>query len=123
MFVLNDMPPAIDAERLTLLSRVETATVGHFLHDGFVDPQIQAVLPEKRVTGTAVTLRLPGADSTLLHHVMGLVRPGDVLVIDRAGDVRHACWGGVVTHAAKQAGVVAAKCASTSSFQSVSLAR
>ena len=108
MFVLNDMPPAIDAERLTLLSRVETATVGHFLHDGFVDPQIQAVLPEKRVTGTAVTLRLPGADSTLLHHVMGLVRPGDVLVIDRAGDLRHACWGGVVTHAAKQAGVVAA---------------
>ncbi len=108
MYQLNDMPAQIGAEAVALLEQVETATVGHFLHDSFVDPDIKAVLPDKRVAGTAVTLRLPGADSTLLHHVMKLVRPGDVLVIDRAGDVRHACWGGVVTHAAKQAGVAAA---------------
>ena len=108
MFVLNDMPPQMPAAEVALLARVETATVGHFRHDGFVDPALRAVLPEKRVAGTAVTLRLPGADSTLLHHALGLVRPGDVLVIDRAGDVRHACWGGVVTHAARKAGVVAA---------------
>jgi regulator of RNase E activity RraA len=37
---------------------------------------------------------------------LSLVRPGDFLVIDRAGDTRHACWGGVVTNAAKVAGVV-----------------
>jgi regulator of RNase E activity RraA len=76
------------------------------LHSGFVDPAIRAVLPDKRVAGTAVTLRIPGPDSTLLHHALSLVRPGDFLVIDRAGDTRHACWGGVVTNAAKVAGVV-----------------
>jgi 4-hydroxy-4-methyl-2-oxoglutarate aldolase len=84
------------------------STVGHFLHSGFVDPVIRAVLPDKRVAGTAVTLRIPSADSTLLHHVLGLVRPGDFLVIDRCGDVRHACWGGVVTNTARKAGVVGA---------------
>ncbi len=108
MFVLNDMPAPVPASQLALLTGVETATVGHFLHDGFVDPAVRAVLPDKRVAGTAVTLRLPGADSTLLHHALGLVRPGDVLVIDRVGDTRHACWGGVVTHAARKAGVAAA---------------
>lgn len=106
MFTLNKLPVQIPAAQIALLEQVETATTGHFLHSGFVDPAIRAVLPDKRVAGTAVTLRIPGPDSTLLHHVLGLVRPGDFLVIDRCGDTRHACWGGVVTNAAKQAGVV-----------------
>ena len=106
MFEIHPLPEQLPRDLVSLLEQVETATVGHVLHSGFVDPAIRAVLPEKRVAGTAVTLRIPGADSTLLHHVLSLVRPGDVLVIDRAGDTRHACWGGVVTHAAKVAGVV-----------------
>jgi regulator of RNase E activity RraA len=48
--------------------------------------------------------RCSGPDSTLLHHALGLLRPGDVLVVDRLGDARHACWGGGVTVAAKAAG-------------------
>lgn len=108
MFVINPLPAQISADHVALLQQVETATVGHFLHSGFVDPVLRAVLPEKRVAGTAVTLRIPHADSTLLHHILGLVRPGDFLVIDRCGDARHACWGGVVTNTAKHAGVVGA---------------
>jgi 4-hydroxy-4-methyl-2-oxoglutarate aldolase len=106
MFELNALPTQVSAELIALLAQVETATVGHILHSGFVDPAIRAVLPDKRIAGTAVTVRIPGADSTLLHHVLGLVRAGDFLVIDRCGDTRHACWGGVVTNAAKLAGVV-----------------
>lgn len=105
MFTINPLPPQIPEHIVRLLEQVETATVGHVLHSGFVDPAIRAVLPEARVAGTAVTLRIPGADSTLLHHVLALVRPGDFLVIDRCGDRRHACWGGVVTHTAKLAGI------------------
>ena len=108
MFVINPLPQQLSPEVIALLQKVETATVGHVLHSGFVDPAIRATLPEKRVAGTAVTLRIPGADSTLLHHILGLVRPGDFLVIDRCGDVRHACWGGVVTNTAKKAGIVGA---------------
>jgi 4-hydroxy-4-methyl-2-oxoglutarate aldolase len=105
MFVINPLPSQLSSELIALLQKVETATVGHVLHSGFVDPAIRAVLPDKRIAGTAVTLRIPGPDSTLLHHILGVVRPGDFLVIDRCGDTRHACWGGVVTNAAKKAGL------------------
>ncbi|MBI3512766.1 MAG: RraA family protein, partial [Proteobacteria bacterium] len=106
MFELHDMPKPLDPGLLKRLTEVETATAGHFLHGQFLDLAIRAVLPDVRVAGTAVTIAIPGADSTLLHHALGLVRPGDFLIIDRMGDTRHACWGGVVTYAAKLAGVV-----------------
>lgn len=108
MFQIEAMPPQVSPDLVALLQRVETATVGHVLHSGFLDPRLRAVLPEARVAGTAVTLRMPHADSVILHHAMSLVRPGDFLVIDRCGDERHACWGGVVTNAAKLAGVIGA---------------
>ena len=108
MFTLNDMPPPLPGAALDKLARVETATVGHFRHAGFMDPALRAVLPEVRIAGTAVTLRIAGPDSTLLHHVMDLVRPNDVLVIDRAGDTRHACWGGVITYTAAKKKVAGA---------------
>lgn len=71
-------------------------------------PGIRALLPTARVAGTAVTLALPVDDSTLLHHALGLLGPGHVLVIDRCGDRLHACWGGGVTRAARNAGIAAA---------------
>ncbi|MDR0578447.1 MAG: RraA family protein [Candidatus Accumulibacter sp.] len=107
-YTLNPLPGQIPENVLALLRRVETATVGHVLHTGFVDREIRAILPDARVAGTAVTVRIAGEDSTLLHYVLGLVRPGDFLVIDRGGDSRHACWGGLVTNTARLAGVVGA---------------
>lgn len=107
-FALEAMPAPIDPARLERLRQVETATVGHFRHDGFMDPELRAVLPERRVAGTAVTVRIPGPDSALLHHALGLLRPGDFLVVDRCGDRRHACWGGVVTFTAAHMGAAGA---------------
>ncbi len=107
-FVINDLPTQIDAAIIAKLGRAETATIGHLRQQGFADRRIQCVLPQRRVAGTAVTLALPGQDSTLLHHVLGLLRPGDILVIDRLGDDKYACLGGGVAVAAKAAGAVAA---------------
>jgi 4-hydroxy-4-methyl-2-oxoglutarate aldolase len=107
-FVLRDMPAQLDQRLVAKLSKVETATAGHIRQQGFCDRRIQSVMPGKRVAGTAVTLAIPGQDSTLLHHVLGLLRPGDVLVIDRLGDDKHACLGGGVAVAAKASGAVAA---------------
>lgn len=107
MFNIQPMPEQISPDLVELLEQVEVATIGHVLHSGFVDPALRAVLPHKRVAGTAVTLRIPNADSTLLHYLTQLVRPGDIVLIDRCGDTRHACWGGVITNAMKLAGVKA----------------
>src|SRR5436305_6979476 len=72
MFVVNDMPKQIDGALVTLLEQAETATIGHVLYEGFVDRGIAPLLPRRRVAGTAVTLRLPHADSTLLHYACKL---------------------------------------------------
>lgn len=101
---VSEMPAQIDPALVAKLEQVETATVGHSRHWGFMDRRIQPLLRTKRVAGTAVTLAIPAQDSTLLHHALGLLRPGDILVVDRLGDDKHACWGGGVTVAAKAAG-------------------
>lgn len=101
------MPAQVDAELLGELAQVETATVGHWRHLGFMQRDIQPLLRGRRVVGTAITIAIPGPDSTLLHYALGQLRPGDILVVDRLGDDRHACWGGAVTLAAKAAGAVA----------------
>jgi 4-hydroxy-4-methyl-2-oxoglutarate aldolase len=104
MFAIHQLPPQIDRDLLTLLEQAEPATIGHFLDFGFVDPAVRAMFDVPRIAGTAVTVRFTGADCTILHYALGQVRPGDVLVVDRAGDNRHGAVGGGVAFAAKAAG-------------------
>jgi regulator of RNase E activity RraA len=106
-YEIGAMPAQISAEVVALLLQTETATVGHWRHWGFCDRRIQPLLRRRRVAGTAVTVAIPAQDSAALHHALSLLRPGDVLLVDRLGDDRHACWGGGVTVAAKAAGAVA----------------
>jgi regulator of RNase E activity RraA len=107
MFTINPLPPAIDPALIQRLLGAEPATIGHFRHVGFMAPEIQLRLPGyRRVAGTAVTVRAFGDDTSIVHYALGQLRPGDVMVIDRAGDTRHACCGGGVAFAAKTAGCV-----------------
>jgi 4-hydroxy-4-methyl-2-oxoglutarate aldolase len=105
MFDIRPLPPALPPALLERAMQVQPATVGHFRFRGLVDGAIRPITNHGRVCGTAVTIALPGMDSTLLHHAAGLLRPGDVLVIDRLGDNRHACLGGGVAIALGRMGV------------------
>ena len=104
MLKIRDMPPQIDAGLLGRLADVRTATVGHFRWWGFVDPALRPLLKERRIAGTAVTAAIPANDSSVVQYLLDQLRPGDVLVIDKLGDRRHACIGGVLALAAKEAG-------------------
>jgi 4-hydroxy-4-methyl-2-oxoglutarate aldolase len=107
MFTLNPLPAPVAPDLLTLLQAAEPATIGHFLHTGFMDPAIRLMTPGYvRIAGTAVTARCYGADTTIVHYALGQLRAGDVLVLDRAGDTRHAACGGGVAFAAKAAGCI-----------------
>jgi 4-hydroxy-4-methyl-2-oxoglutarate aldolase len=108
MYKLNPLPEQVDQSQLDRLAKLETATIGHTHHYGFTNPELQAVHPGKTIVGTAVTLAIPGQDSTLLHHVVGQLRPGDFLVIDRLGDTKHACFGGGVALASNNTGFAGA---------------
>jgi 4-hydroxy-4-methyl-2-oxoglutarate aldolase len=105
MYMLNPPPAQIDSQLLDLLRKAEPATIGHFLHTGFMDPGVRGLFPDIRIAGTAVTVRAPGPDATIVHYAIGQARPGDILVIDRCGDLKHACMGGAVAYAARKAGV------------------
>ena len=72
-YIVKPMPPQIAPSLCEQLMRVETATVGHSRHWGFMDRGIQPLLKRRRIAGTAVTLSIPGQDSTLLHHTLGLL--------------------------------------------------
>jgi regulator of RNase E activity RraA len=105
MFQLNALPPQIAPTLVEKLVRAEPATIGHFRDWGFMDPALKAMQQDVRIAGPAVTVHQPGIDGTIIGYALGKLRPGDVLVVDRCGDVRHACFGGVVAYAAKAAKV------------------
>ncbi|MFH1931079.1 MAG: RraA family protein [Pseudomonadota bacterium] len=100
MFVINERGPEPDDELIEMLKSVEPATVGHFKHDGFMNPSLRPVVRSAKLVGPAVTVKAPGADSTVVHKAIEIAQPGDVIVVDRCGDTKHACWGGLVTLAA-----------------------
>jgi regulator of RNase E activity RraA len=106
MFVLNELPKQLPKELTDLLAKAEPATIGHFLDFGFADPELRALLPDKRIAGTVVTCRFAGIDGSIMHYALGQLRPGDVLVVDRAGERRHAACGGGVAFAARAAGAL-----------------
>src|SRR5688500_8273117 len=68
-------------------------------------PGGRAMHSDVLIAGPAFTVRAPGMDGTIFVYALGQVLPGDVLVIDRCGDHRHAAFGGLVAYAAKVAGL------------------
>jgi 4-hydroxy-4-methyl-2-oxoglutarate aldolase len=105
VFTLNPLPSSLDSRLIEKFKKAEPATIGHFRNWGFMDPGIRAMQSDVRIAGPAVTVRAPGMDGTIVGYALGQVRPGDVLVIDRCGDHRHAAFGGLVAYACKVAGL------------------
>jgi regulator of RNase E activity RraA len=103
MYRLNPLPTQIDRVRLELLLQAEPATIGHFHNIGFMDFGIRAMFAVPRIAGTAVTARYPGMDGAMAHHAVSQARSGDVLILDRCGDHRHATVGGALAYAAREA--------------------
>ncbi len=94
--ILGDQPEALPADLLEKLERVSFPTLGHYLEEGFADYGVSRQVGRGRVVGRAITVRTTATDSNMLHHAVGYLEPGDVLVIDTGGDVRHAPVGLVI---------------------------
>lgn len=105
MFIINDTPAQISAEDREALAALETGTIGHFLDTGFMEPAIRQQLLGSSIAGTAITVRVPYADSVIGHYALKNIRPGDILVIDRGGDQAVSCWGGTTSFAAVKMGL------------------
>jgi regulator of RNase E activity RraA len=106
--IIKERVNTFSKELIEKFKAVEPPTVGHFRHDGFMSPRIRPLFPEAVMVGPAVTVKTPANDSTMVHKVLEIAQPGDVIVVDRCGDTVHACWGGVVTMAAHLCGFAGA---------------
>lgn len=88
---------------------ISPSELGHALEFGFMNNEITPLDKEKRiyVVGTAITVRIPATDSTMVYKAMTYAKPGDILVIDMQGEKSHACWGEMTTLTAKRFGLAA----------------
>ncbi|RIK43198.1 MAG: 4-hydroxy-4-methyl-2-oxoglutarate aldolase [Chloroflexi bacterium] len=96
----------VPRETLETLRGIPPATIGHMLDFGFMDRQLRPYGRRRfTICGPAVTVRCMAIDSSVVHHAISLAEPGDVLVIDRNGDDKHAAWGEMTSLAAKLRGL------------------
>jgi len=103
---MGALPVPLARSALLRLMQAEPATIGHFREHGFVHRRIKPINAVARTVGTAVTVKAYGLDGAVLHHALGQLRPGDFLVIDRAGEDEIACIGGASALAAFLKGAV-----------------
>ena len=93
-----------DSSLLRSLEPVSFPTLGHFMEDGFADHHLRAMVPNVKVIGRAVTLKLLSPDAIPVNRALSQLKPGDVLVIDMSGNHTHAPVGAVTACAALNAG-------------------
>ncbi len=102
-YQVMDRHPPLNPDLVELLSSVETATIGHIEHLGFVGKQVLPLFPA-HVAGVAVTVAAPGRDGIIIYRAIDQLLPGDVLIISRIDGDDIACVGGGVATAAKAKG-------------------
>jgi 4-hydroxy-4-methyl-2-oxoglutarate aldolase len=107
MIILNERKNPYSPELIARYRKIEPATLGHLLEFGFVDPEIRPLFPPGVVVGPAFTVRTAPQDSTIVHLAIDQAQRGDVMLIDRSGDRRHAPWGGMTALAASLNGIAA----------------
>ncbi|HYS64932.1 MAG TPA: RraA family protein [Paraburkholderia sp.] len=98
------MQTTLDTSLLRSLEAVSFPTLGHFLENGFADHGVRALVPNVKVIGRAVTLKLMSPDAIPVNRALSQLKSGDVLVIDMSGDHAHAPVGAVTACAARSAG-------------------
>ncbi len=106
MIVINERRPlTVAPSLLDRLRQIPPATIGHVLDFGFMDNTLRPIGRRSfTICGPALTVKVMAIDSTVVHKAIAMAEPGDVLVIDRNGDTKHACWGEMTSLAAKVRG-------------------
>lgn len=109
MVILNPRSETrVSSSMLEQLRALPPASIGHVLDHEFMDPLLRPLTSRFSFCGPAVTVRCFGMDSAIVHYAVDIAQPGDVIVVDRVGDRRYACWGGGVALAAHTKGIAGA---------------
>lgn len=84
--------------------RVELATLGHTLEEGFLEAGLRRIAGVGKIVGRARTLRLAEPDAIAVNEAIRALEPGDVLCIDLGEHAAHAPVGAVTQAAVRAQG-------------------
>ena len=95
-----------DSERIAALASYSTCNLADGMQKMYVmDSGIKPICPTHKICGPAVTVNISIGDNLMLHKALGLVRPGDILVIDAQGCTTFSACGGIMMLRMKKLGV------------------
>ncbi|MQG73639.1 MAG: RraA family protein [SAR202 cluster bacterium] len=97
MITVNPHPSMVPSSLIEAYQKIPAANLGHFL-DTALDPGIQALFRPIKLVGTALTVQTTQDNMSAIRKAVEIAQPGDVLVIDRAGEMRHAVMGDYGVH-------------------------
>lgn len=99
--------PQADARHLEVLRKIALPLLSDNLHRGTGSVGLQPYhkLTKLTMAGTAVTVRCRGGDNLATLRAFDYCRPGDVLVVDAAGDLTNAVLGGIMSAGAAMLGL------------------
>lgn len=104
-------PDRPDEELVEQLETISPNDVGHDLHFGFPEANLEYMDTGDsplQLAGPVLTVRIPPEDSTMVHKATELAQPGDIIVVDMQGHTENAPWGEMTTRGAMESGAAAA---------------
>ncbi|MCZ6867680.1 MAG: RraA family protein [Dehalococcoidia bacterium] len=104
MITVNPRVDTLDKELIEAYRKVVPATLGHILESG-MESAIHAVWRPVHLVGPALTVQAYPQIDTAVARALEIAKPGDVLVLNRGGDLRHANWGEFAAAGAMAVGI------------------
>lgn len=92
MITVNPRPDRLDPELIQAYKKLAPATLGHILETA-MESSIQAVWKPIKLVGPALTVQTYPQITSAVAEALNIAKPGDVLVIARGSEQRHATTG------------------------------
>jgi len=97
--------PQASADTLAALSELAVSLLSDNMARASGTMGLQPYHRPKTLVGTAVTVRTRPGDNLAIHRAFDFCRPGDVLVVDGAGELSQALMGDIMASYAQSIGV------------------
>jgi RraA family protein len=105
-FMIRTDFPRLPEEVINGFGQFETADVSDVLNRLYaMSGNIRNQSNDKRLLGSACTVKLYPGDNLMVHKALDIARPGDVVVVDCSGAMSNAVFGDMVANKASHRGI------------------
>lgn len=103
---IGERRPGPTPELIEAYKGIAPATLGHIPGVRVMTSAIKPGYKRCRLVGPAFTVKAPGLDISATNQACELIQPGEIMVVDREGDVEWACIGEFRAYAQQKKGVL-----------------